>query len=172
MMRLGGPPKCPQEDSGVCGTELCYTLAVKACIMHDLVAASEKLFRSVADVQHRKGLLFAQPECGANGGFMGSRLYVGGLPYATTELELRGLFEPSGTISSVSIVTDRDSGMSRGFGFVEMETVEQAQVAIGRLNGTQLGGRTLTINEAKERTTSSGAVRRDSSRGGYGGSRW
>ena len=103
---------------------------------------------------------------------MGSRLYVGGLPYATTELELRGLFEPSGTISSISIVTDRDTGLSRGFGFVEMESVEQAQVAIGRLNGTQLGGRTLTVNEAKERTASSGADRRDSARGSYGGSRW
>ena len=101
---------------------------------------------------------------------MAVRLYVGGLPYSTTEEELRAAFEPTGAVGSVSIITDRDSGASRGFGFVEMSTADEAKAAISRLNGSQLGGRTLTVNEAKERVSRSGGGQSDSGRG-YGNNR-
>ena len=113
---------------------------------------------------------------------MATRLYVGGLPYSTTEEELRALFEPAGTVVSLTIITDRYSGQSRGFGFVEMSTNEEAQAAIRLLDGTALGGRTLRVNEARERETS-GAPRRSTGPtgggrygggggGGGGGRRW
>jgi len=107
---------------------------------------------------------------------MGSRLYVGGIPYSTTEEELRSAFQPAGAITSVTIITDRDSGQSRGFGFVEMATNEEAQAAIRLLNGTSLGGRTLTVNEAQEREQGGNRSRSGSSSGnsryGGGGARW
>ncbi len=76
-------------------------------------------------------------------------LYVGNLPHSTTEAELRNLFETHGAIEKITLVTDRDTGRSRGFGFVEMANASEADKAIAALNGTDLGGRTLTINEAK-----------------------
>lgn len=76
-------------------------------------------------------------------------LYVGNLPHNTTEAELRNLFEVHGPVEKVTLVTDRDTGRSRGFGFVEMTNASEADKAIAALNGTDLGGRTLTINEAK-----------------------
>jgi cold-inducible RNA-binding protein len=76
-------------------------------------------------------------------------LYVGNLPHSTTEAELRNLFEAHGTAQKITLVTDRDTGRSRGFGFVEMSNATEADRAIATLNGTDLGGRTLTINEAK-----------------------
>ena len=79
------------------------------------------------------------------------RLYVGGLPYQTTEQDLFDLFEQIGSVASVSIITDRDTGRSKGFGFVEMSDDQDAQAAIDRLNGTLLGNRTITVNEARER---------------------
>jgi len=79
-------------------------------------------------------------------------LYVGNLPHSTTESELRAAFEPHGAVEKVSIVTDRDTGRSRGFGFVEMTNASEADKAVAALNGTELGGRTLTINEAKPKT--------------------
>jgi RNA recognition motif-containing protein len=78
-------------------------------------------------------------------------LYVGNLPHSTTEADLRSLFESHGSVDKVSIVTDRDTGRSRGFGFVEMAEASEADKAVAALNGTELGGRTLTINEAKPR---------------------
>jgi RNA recognition motif-containing protein len=98
---------------------------------------------------------------------MGTKLYVGGLPYSSTEQQLQELFSQQGSVTSVKIITDRYTGQSRGFGFVEMATGEAAQKAIAALNGTQLDGRTLTVNEAKpqEKRTGSG------DRGGRGG-RW
>ena len=78
------------------------------------------------------------------------RLYVGGLPYQTTEHDLIDLFEQVGQVTEASVITDRDTGRSKGFGFVEMSD-EQAQTAIDRLNGTILGDRTITVNEARER---------------------
>ena len=76
-------------------------------------------------------------------------LYVGNLPHSTTESELRNVFEAHGAVEKVTLVTDRETGRSRGFGFVEMTNASEADKAIAALNGTDLGGRPLTINEAK-----------------------
>ncbi len=81
------------------------------------------------------------------------RLYVGGLPYQTTEQDLVDLFAQVGQVTDASVITDRETGRSKGFGFVEMSTTQQAQSAIERLNGTLLGNRTITVNEARERQT-------------------
>jgi RNA recognition motif-containing protein len=97
---------------------------------------------------------------------MGRRLYVGGLPYATTQDELQQLFSEIGAVTSASVITDRATGQSKGFGFVEMATDEEAQKAIDQLNGAQVGGRTITVNEARppERRPGGGG-----GGGGYGG---
>jgi len=79
------------------------------------------------------------------------RLYVGGLPYQTTEHDLINLFEQVGQVTEVSVITDRETGRSKGFGFVEMGGEQAARSAIERLNGTLLGDRTITVNEARER---------------------
>jgi len=79
-------------------------------------------------------------------------LYVGNLPHSTTEAELRSIFEPHGLVGKVTLVTDRDTGRSRGFGFVEMTNASEADKAIAALNGTDLGGRSLAINEAKPKS--------------------
>jgi RNA recognition motif-containing protein len=79
------------------------------------------------------------------------RLYVGNLPYQTTEQDLLDLFEQIGQVTEASVITDRETGRSKGFGFVEMRTDQEAQSAIERLNGTFLGNRTITVNEARER---------------------
>ena len=76
-------------------------------------------------------------------------LYVGNLPHSTTETELRKAFEPHGTIEKITLVTDRDTGRSRGFAFVEMADASEADKAMAALNGSELGGRTLAINEAR-----------------------
>jgi len=91
-------------------------------------------------------------------------LYVGNLPHSTTEAELRNLFEAQGAVEKVSLVTDRDTGRSRGFAFVEMTNAAEADKAITTLNGSDLGGRPLTINEAKPKT--------DRPKGGGGGQRF
>jgi RNA recognition motif-containing protein len=103
---------------------------------------------------------------------MGTKLYVGGLPYSSTEQQLQELFSQHGSVTSAKIITDKYTGQSRGFGFVEMATGEEAQKAITALNGTQLDGRTLTVNEARpqeKRTGGGGGGGGD--RGGRGG-RW
>ncbi len=79
------------------------------------------------------------------------RLYVGGLPYQTTEQDLLDLFEQAGRVTFATVITDRDTGRSKGFGFVEMSDEQEARSAIERLNGTFLGNRTITVNEARER---------------------
>src|SRR5438067_9006198 len=84
------------------------------------------------------------------------RLYVGGLPYHTTEHDLINLFEQIGQVTEVSVITDRDTGRSKGFGFVEMSDEQAARTAIERLNGTLLGNRTITVNEARERQSTGG----------------
>src|SRR5258707_2154877 len=81
------------------------------------------------------------------------RLYVGGLPYDTTEQDLRDLFGQAGQVIEATVITDRDTGRSKGFGFVEMSDDQGAQTAIEQLNGTMLGNRTITVNEARERQT-------------------
>jgi RNA recognition motif-containing protein len=80
---------------------------------------------------------------------VGTKLYVGSLPYSTTEQELQQLFSQHGSVQSAKVITDRYTGQSRGFGFVEMATADDAQKAITALNGSQLGGRTLVVNEAR-----------------------
>ena len=82
---------------------------------------------------------------------MASKLYVGGLSYSTTGETLREYFAQCGTVESASVITDKFSGQSRGFGFIEMSTAEEAQRAISELNGKELDGRPLRINEAQER---------------------
>jgi cold-inducible RNA-binding protein len=96
-------------------------------------------------------------------------LYVGNLPHSTTDSELRNLFAAHGTVENVNIITDRDTGRARGFAFVEMPNSGEAEKAIAALNGTELGGRTLNVNEAKpkgERQPHKGGQRL--SRGGDG----
>ena len=80
---------------------------------------------------------------------MGSKLYVGGLPYAATDSQLTSLFAAHGIVESARVITDKFTGQSRGFGFVEMATQEEGKAAITALNGTQMDGRPLTVNEAK-----------------------
>lgn len=97
---------------------------------------------------------------------MAKKLYVGGLAYSVTDEQLRTLLSAHGTVESATVVMDRMTDRSRGFGFVEMGTQEQAEKAISALNGTQVEGRTLTVNMAKPREDRGGG-----SRGGGGGGR-
>jgi len=98
------------------------------------------------------------------------RLYVGGLPYQTTEQDLIDLFSQNGEVASAVVITDRDTGRSKGFGFVEMNDEQEARSAIDRLNGTSLGSRTITVNEARERQSGGGGGG-GGGRGGFGGGR-
>jgi len=100
---------------------------------------------------------------------MGSKIYVGGLPYSATEAQLNDLFAPHGNVQSARVITDRFTGQSRGFGFVEMSTSEEAKAAIAALNGTQMDGRTLTVNEAKPQESRTGGGGGGGGRGGFGG---
>ena len=103
---------------------------------------------------------------------MGSKLYVGNLSYNTTGSELEQLFSAHGTVQSAEVIQDRDTGRSKGFGFVQMGSDEEAQAAIAALNGTDQGGRTITVNEAKpreDRGGSRGGGGGGGGRGGYGG---
>jgi RNA recognition motif-containing protein len=93
---------------------------------------------------------------------MSKRIYVGNLPFTATEDEVRGLFEPHGTVQSVSLVEDRETGRPRGFGFVEMDE-SGADAAISSINGMDMGGRALNVNEARPRNSGGG--------GGGGGNR-
>ena len=94
---------------------------------------------------------------------MGKRMYVGNLSYQTTETDLTNLFEQVGPVESVNIITDRDTGRSKGFGFVEFTDNGQANAAMSALNGKEHNGRALTVNEARPRNEASG------NRGGFGG---
>src|SRR5437773_2641138 len=100
---------------------------------------------------------------------MGTKLYVGGLPYSSTEQQLQELFSQHGSVTSAKIITDKYTGQSRGFGFVEMATGEEAQKAITALNGTQLDGRTLTVNEARPQENRASGGSRFGGGGGGGG---
>ncbi|MBX3040550.1 MAG: RNA-binding protein [Bdellovibrionaceae bacterium] len=106
---------------------------------------------------------------------MGKKLYVGNLPFSATEEGLHEAFGECGTVESVRIITDRDSGRSKGFGFVEMGSDADAQNAISRFNGQDFGGRQLTVNEAKPMAPREGGGGRGGfggGRGGGGGGRW
>jgi cold-inducible RNA-binding protein len=98
-------------------------------------------------------------------------IFVGNLDFNTSEDELRKLFETHGQVDRITILTDRDTGRSRGFGFVEMANAEEGDKAIAALNGTQIGGRTLNVNEARPKTERSGGGGKDrgGDRGGRGG---
>ena len=98
---------------------------------------------------------------------MGRRLYVGNLPYTTGEAELQELFSRAGTVESVRVMRDAATGRARGFAFVEMATDEEAQKAASELNQYQMGGRALTVNEARPKPEGGGG--RGGGRGGYGG---
>ena len=98
---------------------------------------------------------------------MSMKLYVGNLAFQTSSQELQTLFAQAGTVESVSLIEDRETGRSRGFGFVEMATPEEAAKAIEMFNGQDLGGRNLTVNEAKPKTDRGGSG--GGSRGGGGG---
>ena len=92
---------------------------------------------------------------------MAKKLYVGNLGYGVTDAELTQMFEPYGSVQSAQVIMDRDTGQSKGFGFVEMKTDQEAQAAIQALNGQMVGGRALTVNEARPKT--------EGGRGGGGG---
>jgi RNA recognition motif-containing protein len=96
---------------------------------------------------------------------MGKRLYVGNLTYSTTDDALRQLFEEHGNVTSAQVIMDRDTGRSKGFAFVEMSSDQEAQAAIAALNGKEVDGRALTVNEARPKTQGGGGG------GGYGGGR-
>jgi RNA recognition motif-containing protein len=96
---------------------------------------------------------------------MGKKLYVGNLAYAVTDSDLQQMFAPHGTVQSAQIIMDRDTGRSKGFGFVEMSTDAEAQAAIAALNGQEKDGRSLTVNEARPKTEGGGGR----GGGGFGG---
>jgi RNA recognition motif-containing protein len=100
---------------------------------------------------------------------MGKKLYVGNLSYNTTEEQIRTLFTQAGEVSEISLITDRETGRPKGFGFVEMATEEGSKTAISRFNGATLDDRTLTVNEARpreERSSSGGGSSREYRPGG------
>ena len=99
---------------------------------------------------------------------MGRKIYVGNLPFSVTEQSLQSTFSQHGTVESINLITDRDTGQSKGFGFVEMRTDAEAHAAIAKLNGTELDGRAMKVNEAKPQ-----ARKPDRERGRSGdGNRW
>jgi RNA recognition motif-containing protein len=105
--------------------------------------------------------------------FMGKKLYVGNLAYGITDSDLQRLFEAHGTVQSAQVIMDRDTGRSKGFGFVEMGSDAEAQAAINALNGAQVEGRNLTVNEARPKPDGGAGGGRGGAggggRGGYGG---
>jgi cold-inducible RNA-binding protein len=103
---------------------------------------------------------------------MSNKVYVGGLPFSVTDGQLQEIFQAHGTVESARVISDKFTGQSRGFGFVEMGSGSEAQKAISALNGTQLEGRTLTVNEAKPMANrdSRGGGGRDNRSSGY--NRW
>jgi RNA recognition motif-containing protein len=97
------------------------------------------------------------------------KLYVGNLSYGVTDSDLQRIFEEYGTVESAQVVMDRDSGRSKGFGFVEMSSDQEAQAAIDGLNGQEVSGRALTVNEARPREDRGGRGGGGRGRGGFGG---
>src|SRR3979411_1865302 len=101
---------------------------------------------------------------------MGRKLYVGNLTYGVTDADLQRMFEAHGTVQSAQVIMDRDTGRSKGFGFVEMGSDAEAQAAIAALNGKEVDGRSLTVNEARPKTEGGGrGGSGGGGRGGYGG---
>lgn len=102
---------------------------------------------------------------------MGKKLYVGNLPYSIDDAALEGQFSAFGKVESARVITDRDTGRSKGFGFVEMASDSEADQAIEKLNGTPMGGRNLTVSEARPQAPREGGGGRGGPRGGGGGGR-
>ena len=109
---------------------------------------------------------------------MSTKLYVGNLSFRTTDEDLREAFSQAGTVESANVIQDRETNRSRGFGFVEMASAEEAAKAIEMFNGKDIGGRNVTVNEARPKTDRGGGGRgygggrdRDRNRGGYGNDR-
>lgn len=100
---------------------------------------------------------------------MGKKLYVGNLPYDTGDSKLQELFEEYGSVQSAQVIMDRETGRSKGFGFVEMGSDDEARAAINGMNGKEIGGRALTVNEARPREDRGGRGGGGGGRGGYGG---
>jgi RNA recognition motif-containing protein len=100
---------------------------------------------------------------------MARKIYVGNLPWSTTSADLEAMFAPHGAVRSAEVISDRETGRSRGFGFVEMETDDGLQAAINALNGHEINGRPLTVNEARERTPRAGGGGGGGGGRGYGG---
>src|SRR6476619_1356867 len=100
---------------------------------------------------------------------MGKKLYVGNLSYGVTDSDLTTLFSAHGTVESAQVIMDRDTGRSKGFGFVEMKTDQEAQAAIAALNGKDSGGRALTVNEARPKEDRGGRSGGGGGGRGYGG---
>ncbi len=100
---------------------------------------------------------------------MGKKLYVGNLAYGVTDADLQRMFEAHGTVQSAQVIMDRDTGRSKGFGFVEMGSDQEAQAAIAALSGKEVDGRALTVNEARPKTEGGRGGGGGGGRGGYGG---
>lgn len=136
----------------------------------DCSPAPVSIFRKIFACQVRRVEL-AIPTAQCRGPSV-KNIFVGNLSFNTNEDELRQMFEAYGQVDRVSIMTDRDTGRSRGFGFVEMTNNEDGEKAIAALNGSQVGGRTLNVNEARPKAERSGGGFRDrGDRGGRGGGR-
>ncbi len=139
----------------------------------------QSLFRRVRVPEHKAPVLFSGSQ--PYGGHMGKKLYVGNLPFSATDQILHDTFTQCGTVESAKIIMDRDSGRSKGFGFVEMSSDEEAQLAITKLNGLDYNGRAMTVNEARPMAPREnrgaggggggfgGGNRDRGSRGGFGG---
>ena len=100
---------------------------------------------------------------------MGKKLYVGNLSYSVSDSDLQQMFAAHGTVESAQVIMDRDTGRSKGFGFVEMGSEQEAQAAIAALSGKEHDGRALTVNEARPKTEGGGRGGSGGGRGGYGG---
>ncbi|MEE9281159.1 MAG: RNA-binding protein [Myxococcota bacterium] len=103
---------------------------------------------------------------------MGKKLYIGNIPFSTTEPELREMFQKHGALESVNVITDRETGRSRGFAFVEFADESSARAAQEALDGTEMGGRSLRVNEANDRGRGGPRGGGGGSRGGYGRDRY
>jgi RNA recognition motif-containing protein len=99
---------------------------------------------------------------------MGRKLYVGNLPYSATEQSLREAFSANGTVDSVTVITDRDTGQSKGFAFVEMSSEQEARAATQAMNGATIDGRQIKVSEAKPKSSGGGRGNRGDYGGGYG----
>ncbi|MGH8048300.1 MAG: RNA recognition motif domain-containing protein [Chthoniobacterales bacterium] len=126
---------------------------------------------SCGDSNPITGIRGEDSTCKTNTKIMGSKLYVGNLSFNTTESDLKSLFAAAGTVSEASLVTDRESGNSRGFGFVTMSSDAEAQAAISQFSGKDVDGRSLTVNEARPREEGGGGRKFGGGGGNRGGGR-